>query len=161
MTNATNENVATKKKKRFTKDDEITVMNYTAGTLFYLNPRTQQEWKMVGFGATETMTYDELVTMKSSQPAFLKEPYLFVMDDDAIEQLSLKETYKKILSPDKLDSFYTKMTNSQMEKFLDNATESMKELILNLTREKIRNYEFGDLFKIQLIENKLKTKLLA
>jgi len=148
------------KKKKFTKDDLITIMNFTAGTVFYQNPRTQQEWKMVGFGETEQIAFDELITMKSSQPKLLKEPYIIVMDDDAVEQLSLKDTYKKILRPDEIDKFYNKMSFAQMEKFIDNATESMRELLVNLTLERIRNKEFDSLAKVQLIESKLNKKLL-
>lgn len=149
------------KKKKFTKDDLITIMNFTVGTVFYQNPRTQQEWKMVGFGETEQITFDELITMKSSQPKLLKEPYIIIMDDDAVEQLSLKDTYKKILRPDEIDKFYNKMSFAQMEKFIDNATDSMRELLVNLTIERIRSKEFDSLAKVQLIESKLNKKLLT
>jgi hypothetical protein len=161
MSEITTEKPQVTKKRKLNKDDQITIMNYTAGTAFYLSPRTQQEWKLVGFGAIDQIPYDELMTMKSSQPKLLKEPWIIVMDDDAIEQLSLKDVYKKILQPEEIDKFYSKMSHSQMEKFLDNATESMKELLLNLTLEKIRNKEFGDLFKIKLIESKLGKSLLT
>ena len=48
-----------------------------------------------------------------------------------------------------------------MVKFIHDTTDNMRSLIVTQTKQKIQNKEFGDLFKIRLIEetiNEINTK---
>lgn len=155
----TKEENISKQIKKIDNDELIKVMNYTAGKLVYVNPRTQQQWLFEGYGATDHMPFVELQTMKSTYPKFLFEPWLVIMNDDAVDLLGLRKFYETILQPKEIDRFY-KMNEFEMEEFLNNAPKNMKQLIIDITREKIKNKSFGDLFKIKHIESVLNCKLL-
>ena len=45
------------------------------------------------------------------------------------------------------------MNDVEMVKFIQNTTKDMRSLIVSQTKQKIKSKEFGDLFKIKLIEN--------
>lgn len=158
--NFENKNIEQKRKSRSIKNDElIDVMNYTTGRLVYINPRSQQEWTFEGFGASDQIPFSELRTMKSMYPKFLFEPWMIILDEDVVQMLGLSKLYENILKPSEIDMFY-KMNEKQMEKFLLKAPNNMKTLLIDITKEKIKNKEFGDLFKIKHMENILDAKIL-
>lgn len=145
--------------KKIENDDLIKVMNYTAGRLIYINPRTQQQWTFDGYGAIDHMSFSELQTIKSVYPKFLFEPWLVILNDEAVSQLGISDFYNKILQPKEIDKFFN-MSEYEMEAFLNNAPNNMKKLIIDITKDKIKKKTFGDLFKIKHIESVLKCKLL-
>ena len=146
------------KKRQLSRDDLITVMNNTAGTFIYQSRRTGREWLFTEYGQTDEIELGELITINNSHPRILKEPWLLVLDEDAIEYLGLKRLYENVLNPEELDRFFS-MSVDKMEQLLDKMPRGMKELIVGIAREKIKTGEFDSMAKIRLIEDKLKVNL--
>jgi len=147
-------------KKKLRNDDLVEVMNYTVGELIYVNPRTQETWIWSGFGDVQPIPYIEIKTIKSTHPKFIYEPWFIILDDNVVDTLGLTKLYENIIKPDEIDKFYNMDTNEMVE-ILEKAPENVKLLIAQLTKDKIQKKEFGDLFKIRLIEEALKTDLLT
>jgi hypothetical protein len=142
----------TKAKPKIKRDELIEVMSFTTGEVIYINPRTNEEYIWNDYGDIKLLPFSELIEMKSRYPKFLKQPWLLIMNDDVVEHFGLTEFYKTLVMPEELDAFY-KMGDEEMVKFIHNTTEDMRSLIVTQTRQKIRDKEFGDLFKIKLIES--------
>jgi hypothetical protein len=149
-----------KAKKKIGREELIEVMSFTNGEVIYINPRTREEYIWGEFGDVKLIPFSELIEMKSRYPKFLMQPWLLILNDEVIEHFGLKDFYKTLVRPEEIDAFY-KMGDAEMVKFIQNTTKDMRSLIVNQTRQKIRNKEFGDLFKIRLIEstiNEINTK---
>jgi len=140
------------KRKKIGRNELIEVMSFTTGEVIYINPRTREEYIWNSYGDIKLMPFSELIEMKSRYPKFLMKPWLLILNDRVIEHFGLTEFYKTLIKPEELDAFY-QMSDEEMVKFLHNTTKDMRVLIVSQTKEKIRNKEFGDLFKIRLIEN--------
>lgn len=151
MANKTKES-KTKVKPKIDRDELIEVMNFTTGEVIHINPRTKEEYIWSDYGDIKLLPFSELIEMKSRYPKFLKQPWLLIMNNEVIEHFGLTEFYKTLVMPEELDAFY-KMGDEEMVKFIHNTTKDMRSLIVTQTRQKIRNKEFGDLFKIRLIES--------
>lgn len=147
------------KKRELDKDTLVTIMNNTTGGLIYVNNRTQQEWRMEGYGVTDQMPLSELIAMKASQPKFIFDAWLLILDDDVVEHLGLVEFYKNVLKPNELDGFY-KLEEHKIKEFLEKAPSNIKSFIVRMTKEKVAKKELNDLFVIKLIEDILKVEIL-
>lgn len=145
--------------KKLKKDDLIDIMNNTVGTLVYVNPRTQETWRIEGYGTVDQMPYSELITMKASQPKFLYEPWLIILNDEAVEALGLSSLYENIIKPNEIDKFY-QMTPNKMKEVLEKAPKDMKLLIGKLTKERVKSGQVNDLFRVRLIEETLNIDIL-
>lgn len=60
--------------QELTRETLIDVMNYTSGSLIYVNSRTQEQWNFEGFGTIQQIPFGELINIKASQPNFLLRP---------------------------------------------------------------------------------------
>jgi hypothetical protein len=146
--------------KKLKNNDEVTVVNNTVGKLIYISNKTGFQMVLDGYGAIDKIPFGELITMKSSQPKFINDAWLIILDEEAIKQLKLEKQYENIIKPDDLDSFYD-LNDKKMGEMLDNMPNQMKETIAKITKQKIENRELNDLFKIKLIEEKLGIELLS
>jgi len=142
------------KKRKFKSDDEIEVANYTTGRCIYINPHTYQEWNWEGFGDTQPIPFGELVVMKANFPKFLTDPALVILNEDVAKYFHLTEQYKTILKPNDMDEFFN-LEENKMVNFLNKTSKQTKRLIAIITKQKIKNKELGDFFKIKLIEETL------
>lgn len=84
---------------------------------------------------------------------------MLILNDEAVKKLSLSELYKNLLKPEEIDNFLN-MDIDRIKEVLQKIPQEVKLLIARLTKEKVENKEFEDLFKIRLIEDILKIKLL-
>lgn len=147
-----------KQKKKLNRDDLIVVMNNTAGRLAHGSRKTGQEWLFTEYGQTDEMELSELVTLNNSSPAMLREPWLLILDDEAVEYLGLKKLYENVLTEDEMEEFFNSDLE-QMEKLLDKLPKGMKELIAGLAKKKVEDNTLDSISKIKLIEEKLKVTL--
>jgi len=150
--NTTVEKKTTVTKKKIGRNEQIEVMSFTTGEVIYINPRTREEYIWSDYGDIKLVPFSELIEMKSRYPKYLMQPWLLILDDRVVEHFGLVDFYKTLVKPDELEAFY-QMGDEEMVKFLHNTTKDMRALIVSQTRQKIRDKEFGDLFKIKLIES--------
>ena len=140
-----------KVKKQIDRNTLIPVANFTNGTLIYISKKTGATWELIGFGATDEMELSELMSMRSSSPKFLGEPWLIVLDDEAVNYLGLSGLYENIIMPENFEQFL-KMNIEQTKVFLEKAPTGMKQLIISKVKELIDKNQFDSIHKKKLIE---------
>lgn len=154
------EEVLSKAKKKVTRDLEVECKNITNGTLVYVSKKTGAEYILEGYGATEIFDVGELITMKSSSPRILNEPWLLIEDDDVIDYLRLRDVYDRISVPlDNIDSFFDKPV-SKMRDALDVAPNGIKFLIASRAKTLMNEGVLDSVKKIKLIEDVLQIELI-
>jgi hypothetical protein len=140
--------------KQLDRNRRVPVRSVTEGGLTYVSSATGLSTTWASFGSEHYMEVEELIRMKSSQPAFLTLPYLVVDDEDVIEYLSLKDTYDKIIPVDELDAFFNKNVE-EIEAILRKAPKGTKRLVATRARKLV---ESGELDSIK-VKNKLQEVL--
>lgn len=144
---AVEKKVAPPKKKVIDRDYMVSCRNLTSGRLTYISKKTGLETVWSVFGDEEYIDVAELLTMKSSQPKFLKEPWLFIEDEDVVEYLGLKELYQSIIPIDEVEEFFS-LPVAEARKVVPRLPKGMKTLISERARQGITD---GTLYNIQLI----------
>lgn len=163
-TNTPEEKVVVKKeipkKKEINRDMTVACRNLTSGKLIYVSKKTGLETIWSNYGDEEYMDVGELLTMKSSQPKFLKNPWLLVDDEDVAEYLGLKEIYKNIIPVDEIEDFF-KLTASEAKLILPKLPKGMRDLIAETARKGIQNGELNNIQLVRLLEQELQLDLIS
>lgn len=149
---------ARKKRVEIDRNELIPVRSAIHGDLIYISKRSADRFEWNEFGAIEFVTMGELITMKSTQPRFLREAWLIVDDEDAIEFLGLTDLYETIFEIGDLDKFFNK-SDRDMEALLDKMPKGYKQTLATKARELIENGELDSNRKIRLLEDKLDVDL--
>lgn len=139
-------------------DAMIPVMNITSGTLIYINKKTGAEWVWDEYGVIDYMEYRELLGMRSGDKRFLNEPFILVMDDEAVEKLGLTKMYDNMKSPDQIDEIFN-LSQAAFENVVENSPKGIKHLIATRAR---KLYEMGELDsarKIKYINERFQTDI--
>jgi hypothetical protein len=145
-------NIPITKRKSFGDNDLINVMNYTTGECIWINPTTSRSWSWGSFASVLQIPFSEIVVIKGQKPAYFTKPYLVILDDDVVEYFNYKDFYKLIVKPDKIDEFYN-LSNEDMVEFLNKTTSEVREVIVRLTKQSMKNNTFNDSFKQRLIQS--------
>lgn len=150
--------IARKKRVEIDRNDLVLVRSAVKGDLIYISKRSSDRFEFNEFGATDYITMGELITMKSTQPRFLKEAWLVIDDEDAIEFLGLTDLYETIFEIGDLEKFFSK-SDTEMEKLLTNMPTGYKNTLATKAREMIESGELDSNKKIKLLEDKLDVDL--
>ncbi|WP_226035615.1 hypothetical protein [Aquibacillus saliphilus] len=148
------------KKKSIDRDLMVSCRNLTSGRLTYISKKTGLETVWSEFGDEEYVDVAELLTMKTSQPKFLKEPWLFIDDEDVSEYLGLKELYKNIIPIDEVDDFFSLSAN-EARKIVPKLPKGTKQLIGEKARIGITDGTLNNLQLVKLLEQELKLDLIS
>lgn len=146
-----------KKRVEINRDDLI-VCRTTQTNLVYISKRTSEKFEWAEFGDVQYITLGELISMKSTQPRFLKEGWLIVDDEEAIEQLGLAKMYGNIFEIDDIAEFLEK-DEYEIERILTNMPRGFKNSIAQFAREKVESGELDSRGKIKLLERLLDVDL--
>lgn len=146
------------KKAQIDRDELVACRNVTGGRLTYISKKTGLETVWTEHDDVEFIDVGELLTMKSSQPKFLKHPWIVVDDEEVAEYLGLKQLYKDMADTEDLDAFF-EMSTQKMSEVLDKVPQGTKDAIGVLARQKIEEETLYDNRKIRLLEDKLKIDL--
>ncbi len=149
-------------KKRLNKELEVVVMNNTNGRIFYRCPKTMSIIEMQEYGDMDTMTLEQLNTMRNSHKAMLENFWIVIVDvyddeitvEDVVEHLRLKRLYGDM-------EFYDEAID---ELILDTSLEEFKEkikvlqpklVLLIAQRIKVLDMrgQFGDSYKMRFLED--------
>lgn len=148
------------KKKVIDRDTMVSCRNITSGRLTYISKKTGLETVWSEFGDEEYIDVAELLTMKSSQPKFLKEPWVFIDDEDIIDYLGLKELYKTIIPIDEVEDFFNLSVN-EARKILPKLPKGMKTLIAEKARKGIQEGTLSNIQLVRLLEQELQLDLIS
>jgi hypothetical protein len=147
-----------KKVTQVDKDKLIPIMNITAHSLIYLSKRTGAEWNWEQYGDIEYMEMAELLTMRNAHRRFLDEPFILIMDDDAVNYLGLEKMYEKMISPDNIDKVF-KMKMDNFKEVINSSPKGIQILIANRAKQLIDNGELDSMAKINFINEIFNTDL--
>ena len=147
-------------KKKIDRDTVVGCRNLTSGRLTYISKKTGMETVWSEFGDEEYLDVAELLTMKTSQPAFLKEPWLFIDDEDVVEYLGLKEMYKSIIPIDEVEDFFN-LSTAEARKIIPRLPKGMKTLIGEMARKGIQNETLTNINMIRLLQDELNLDLFS
>lgn len=138
--------------------ENIPVMNVTSGTLVYTSRKTGAEWIFSEYGDIEYMEFQELLTMRSSQRRFFDEPFLLIMDDNAVEHLGLTKMYEKIRNPQQIDTIF-KMNQREFEDVVEKSPKGIKHLIVSRAKKLYEIGELDSVKKINFLNDRFKTDI--
>lgn len=146
-------------KRKLQRDDLIPVMNYTTGLLVY-ESRNGRGWRFEGYGDTDEIELAELITMKNSQPRILNEPWLLILDDDAVEYLGLKNLYKNIIKPQDLEKVFS-LPENKIKEIIEKVPKSVKQLVAEKAKQMVEQKKLTNVVIIQLLEELLNVDLIG
>lgn len=155
---AKDEDKPVRKKREIDRFEQIGVMNVTNGKLIYTSRKTGAEWIWSEYGDIEYMEFQELLTMRSSQRRFFDEPFILVMDDDAVEYLGLTKMYENIKNPQQIDDVF-KMNQADFQEVLEKSPKGIQHLIISRAKELYEKGEFDSVRKINFINERFKTDI--
>jgi hypothetical protein len=132
--------------------------NITAGSLTYISKKSGVEVNWNEPNDEEYIDVAELLTMKSSQPRFLNEPWVMIDDEEVIEYLGLKRIYDSIIDPEDIDSLLL-MSPVEIQERLKKAPNGTRESVSIRARQMVENQELYDIRVIKILERELNIDL--
>lgn len=126
--------------------------------LVYVSKRTSEKFEWAEYGDINYVTLGELITMKSTQPRMLKEGWLIVDDEEAIEQLGLAKMYGNLFEIDDIDEFFD-LPDYEIKRILTNMPRGFKNSIASFARERVEQGTLDSNRKLKLLEDLLDVDL--
>jgi hypothetical protein len=152
--------VSRSRKKKIDLDREILCKNLTSSKLQYISRRNGMEIVWNKYGDEQWVDAEELVAMKSSQPKFVREPWIYIDDKEMVQHLGLESLYKKLDSTVDIESLFTKKA-IEVQHILEGLPKSMQEVVADKAREGIKNETLTNLQVVRTIEKVLNTDLMS
>ncbi|MBG9464217.1 MULTISPECIES: hypothetical protein [Bacillus] len=149
-----------KKKKQINRNQLVSCFNVTSGSLKYISKKTGLETVWSAYGDEEYIEVSELLTMKSSQPKFLTEPWIFIDDEEVVQYLGLSKVYQHIIPIDEVEEFFN-LSATDAKDILPKLPRGMKELIADKARKGVESGEFNNLQLLKLLEKELHLDILS
>ena len=146
-----------KKRLEINRDDLIECRS-AVSNLVYVSKRTSEKFEWKEYGDVQYITLGELITMKSTQPRMLKEGWLIVDDEEAIEQLGLAKMYGNLFEIDDIDEFFD-LSEREIKRILTNMPRGFKKSLATFARERIQSGDLDSNRKIKLLEELLDVDL--
>jgi hypothetical protein len=140
------------------KEKLVPVMNITAHSLVYLSKRTGAEWNWTKYGDIEYMEVAELLTMRNAHRRFLDEPFILIMDDEAVSYLGLEKMYKNMIEPDNIDKVF-KLNFEDFKEITETAPKGIQILIVNRAKQLIDEGKLDSIKIVNFINEKFDTDL--
>lgn len=150
---------AAPRKVEVDRDAMVACRSVVSGEMAYTSRKTHQTVEWADYGVTEYVDVGELITMKSSQPRFLTDPWIIIEDEDVVEYLGLKHVYDKIIPTEDIESFLLYTNLPDMEESLKAAPKGMKELVIDKAREMIAAETLYDVRVMRLLDRVLNIDL--
>lgn len=144
--------------KKIERDRMVTVMSGVHGKLIYKNKQNGQKYVMNRFGDYVYLEYQELQMMRSSQPKFIENAWIIILDDEVVDAMGLKDKYKGILQPKELKWFF-KLSPEKIKSRLEEAPQGVKELVYRKAREMVKDGSLDSKKRIEAIEKTLNADL--
>lgn len=149
---------ARKRKVEIDRNELVPVRSARYGNLVYISKRSADRFEWAEYGDVEYVSVGELITMKSTQPRFLRDAWVIIDDEEAVEFLGLSDMYEDLFEIGDLDEFLDKPYN-EMEKLLDIMPKGYKDALANKARQLIEQEQLDSNRVIRLLEEKLEVDL--
>lgn len=146
------------KRVEIDRSEMIPCRSVTNGTLVYISDRTRAKYLWSEYGVVQYIDMGELLDMRASQPKLLNDVFIVIDDEEASQYLGLTQKYESLVDIDNIDTFFTK-TEIEMSKILPKLPNGVKQSIAAHARKLIDDGTLGDLNKIRILDDHLKTDL--
>jgi hypothetical protein len=147
------------KKKQIDKDQVVECRSVVSSGLTYVSKRSHMQVDWNKYGDVEYIEVSELMTMKSSQPKFLTEPWIIIDDEDVAEYLGLKQVYEQMIPVESIELFLNTTPLEDLKVALTKAPKGSKELVADKAREMVANKTLFDLRIIEVVNEVLNIDL--
>ncbi len=137
-----------KRKVDIDRFEQIPVMNTTNGTLIYKSRKTGATYIWSDYGSIEYLEFQELISMRSGDKAFLNEPYVIVLDDDAVDYLGLTKMYETLNKLENIEDIFS----LRLEEFKDVIEKAPKGLIHTIVTKARQMHQEGTLDSISKVK---------
>ncbi len=132
---------------------EISVRSVTFGGLNWKSSKTGAYYRWNEIGAVEFIPFYELVTMMNTTPVFLREPYVVLLDEEAVNYFRLAPVYKKLAVVNNLESLFKEGDIAKVEKALmDIRNTGMRKVAVSKIKELRESHTLNNIDIIRLIE---------
>lgn len=144
--------VVKEEKVRVLQDtDKVTVMNNTTGRYGY-EGKNGYSIDFEEYGDTFDIPLGELKQiMASKHKKHLKEAWIIVLDEDAVEALNLTREYKYVYTEEQVEGLLA--NPHKIEEVFPKMSSAMQMVILNTAKNKAKNGEMNDLRVVTALKN--------
>ena len=165
MNNFQNNNVKeeavknTKKIDDEDEDEERIPFNKTIKVMSLINNRLTistegdgqgTKYNFVKFGQIRGILYEQLISIVNTNESFANEGVFYIMNSKVVKALGLEEQYKKIMNKETIVNILD-LDSEKISNFFTNTTKTVQETIVSILKTKIKNGEYVDLNKVDLI----------
>lgn len=147
-----------KQKVEIDRNELVLCRNVTDGQLIYKSRKTGLTTIWMSYGDVEYLDVGELLTMKASQPKFLTDVWLVIDDEEVVEFLGLKPTYKNLANIEDIEAFFDK-SPTEIREIASKLPRGLKETVGTKARKLIESGDLYDNRKIKALEETLKLEL--
>jgi len=148
-----------KKRVVIDRDTEVIFMNNTNGNLFYKCPKTHFSYDMHEYGDKDYITVEQLLIMNNTSKKMLKELWVLLIEtvdedvelDDVLKYLGLDSLYEEEVSPDDIDGFILKSTDSKFKNTLKNMNKILVVKVVERASALSKEGKFNSLTKIKVL----------
>ena len=144
--------------KQIDRNELIPCKNVCDNIVVYVSQRTGLKYRWSNYGDVEYIEFGELITMNSSYPKFLREPWIIPEDEDVIEALNLDKIYEKLIPLDEIEDFFTQPLDN-IKNAIKKAPKGNQEALVIRAIKMIKDGTLYDTRIIKLIEDELKVTL--
>lgn len=133
-------------------NEEVLVQNGFWGMLTYISKRNGTPLMFNQFGDSDYISFGELQTMRSTQPAFFSNNWILIDDDEVLEALGMSKYYENSFRrAEDFEEFFDKPLK-QFKSILAKLPATQKKVLFAIAKEKIDNGEIDSLKKIDALE---------
>lgn len=137
---------------------EVVPVRSVVPRVTYASPKSKLKWKWLEKGFVEYLTIDELLTMDSASPRFLRTPWLVVDDERVVEAFGLKELYEIINRIEDIEDFVNHDTD-YIKETIEKLPSNFKLVLASELNIKIRDGLISvDYYKVKVLEDLLQVK---
>ena len=125
------------------RDEYVNVRSIYDGGVVFVSPKTKLEYYWAEKGDVEILSIEEILTMSSTSPRCLKEPWLIVEDERVIEGLGLGKVMDLVNKIEDIDTLVT-MDLDDLEKLINGLTKDQRDNLRDEINKKIEHNEIRD-----------------
>lgn len=155
----TKETPKRRKKQQIDRDEMVLCRNLTSGGLIYKSNRSGIEVVWDNYGDEEWIDVGELLTMKASQPKFLREGWILIDDEEIAQYLGVKKVYDELASLVDLEGFF-ELPTKEAKQILLKLPKGVKETIGEIAKKKVVDNTIKNFQLLRVLEQELKIDLI-
>lgn len=149
--------VVEKEPRKFAPGDMIPCRCVRPNKVIFYSSKTDTRYEFGGYGDINEVDYSDLLRFKSSKSPILFQPKILIEDEDLRKLWNLNELVSEYDGIYETEKLFDK-TPDEFERYLRNASPSIKELVKISASNLINEEKLTDLRIIRIVDDVLGTK---